>query len=747
MKETQVIYRAEKIDDCDRAFVSGTPFEKHYLWDEIDTAHQILDADQDALLKAEVESPSVAANNAQSIAIGWRSLHANGALTPNQPCYLLELEAANGRFASLLLTQLQSILSPQEWALFKPRYLLADSRAERVSECWQHSTLRPWIEQGHLEPVEYDARKQRFINLKSRRLILAANSIANPLVVIANGVFSGMRQSLHHVHYGKCFSAQLKDAVATKDSTLDATIERTQKYDTQEGESERGAYDYLWNEEQAPHFGHPLLPRYTERLDSGLVLIPQQMFEVIGRLTNLTTNGTLLLSNDRGFFGERRLREQSIPEMGPYTRYFLPINGHALSWHIESLGGNVTHYQSANDCPLHSLMWCPASKASAQLDSGDLVKNITYNTDAIVRRMCQLSCQSNELITADQLMSLLQLSDYDHHILFTHMGCLFDSLAQLDASQRISWRDTVTTIWRQYYLFKGDAQLLRDFGLLSMRLGAWDVAKQCLSYVINQLPNDIESRYYLALCLLHLGERDAVERQLLKCLEVNAGYEAAIDLMSQLGDWRTYCQKDHCYEPNLGRDHELSLHPLAGHYAEEFLYQYRDPSIAVMASLPDFDSVDEFEEWRQQQERTSDRGLYAVVHREHGLLGVVSLRWYQGAAFFYFWIGADYQGQGYGQRAAKILFSMAEQTLGICRIYTYAFDDNSRSFSALNELGFQPLPFKAKEPDDAYRFFSTTREPSSVQYGSLTSLLSGIESPIELLSNGEHLVALGVGNE
>jgi RimJ/RimL family protein N-acetyltransferase len=156
-----------------------------------------------------------------------------------------------------------------------------------------------------------------------------------------------------------------------------------------------------------------------------------------------------------------------------------------------------------------------------------------------------------------------------------------------------------------------------------------------------------------------------------------------------------------------------------------------------MTSLPQFSSVDEYENWRVKQVENENKSVYAVVHKEHGFVGAVSLHRHQYSAFFYFWIGADYQGQGYGQRAAQILFSMAEHTVGINGIYTCAFEDNSRSLAALGDLGFEPLPFKAKEPDEAYVFLTTDRSAMTEQYALLVRLLAAIESPIKLLSKGD----------
>lgn len=726
MNENMQISELAEGDPCGKQRSYSVAFERHEIWDAISMAHAGMDAYQEAIIKTEVESPNLARSYAQTIVSSWRSMQASASLQENQPCYLLELEATNGKFACWLLNALERLLSAREWDLFSPQYLLADSRPERISECWQHPALHQWIERGHLEPVEYDPRRQRFIDLKSRRLILGSGSIANPLTVLANGVFSGLRQSLYNIHYGKCFSARLASTASAASATQDDSVEKAGEPNT--------SLSYHWREMQTPQHTHALLPRYIERLDSGVVLLPDETIEVIGRITMLAGNGVLFLLSDRGFYSEADLRQQWIPEMGPCARYFLPINGHALSWHVESLNGNAAHYQSGYDSALHSMLWCPTGMSGAQLDTRQLTDNFSNSRDATVRRMSELAAHAQATISAEQLLALLDLSNFDHGILFAHLDCLRESLPHLDARQRIRWRSAMEKVWQQYYSLVEDAEFLTEFGLLSMRLGAWGVAKRSLSYVVERLPGHIASNYYLAATLLHLGERDSARQVIHRCLAMNPSFEDAIVLSRQLSKWQLRCQEDSCYDATLGRDREISLHPLAEHYAEEFLYQYRDPSIAVMTSLPDFDDVESFEKWQSEQYQPDNKGLYIIVHREHGLLGVVSLRWHRDMGFFYFWIGTDYQGQGIGQRAARLLFNMAQQTLGIRDFYTCVFRDNSRSISALEKLGFKQLPFTAKEPDEDYLFCHRSRAEAEGRhsYTALTELLNKIESPIKL---------------
>jgi RimJ/RimL family protein N-acetyltransferase len=717
------INQADAKSDLDALLLpQGIPFNQSEIWNELEQSQSELTTYQDSLFKSEVNSPNLALAYAQTIAHAWRQGVQQKVEKNNEPFYILELEASDGRFADLLLRELTAQLTAKEWHNFKPRYLLSDSREKRISNCWQHPRLRQWIEQGVIEPLQFDARTNCYVELKSRGLVLGKNSVSNPLFIIANGVFSSMRQSYYSIHYGRCFQALLNEEKQQLQASDD--------------------FEYQWQPVDNLTGQDALLPKYLERFDSAHVLLPQQMLTALKNVKEIANDDCFVLMTDRGFHSETDLREQSLPYMADCARYFLPINGHAVNWHAQAEGGQVINIQCAKDSSLHSIIHYPKDqligepskeKNTHELDQESVRTWFASCNDLTTRRMFELSHSANEVINLDQLYALLQLANFDHRILFTHLSCVFGALESINPQQRITWRDTLSKVWQRYYVFNEDADVLLDVALLAMRLGAWSTAKEVLTYIANDYPDHVEAHYYLSACQLHLGNLNLADRSIQQALQLAPNNEKLIGLKAHTAECRAICEVDACFNELLNQDNELSLQPLTGHYTEEFLYQYRDPTIAVMTSLPAFNSVDDFEEWRVKQIEKETKGIYAVVHKDLGFVGVVSLHRDQDSAFFYFWIGADYQGQGFGKRAAQLLFRMAAHTLGVQKFYTCAFEDNTRSISALTELGFEKLPFKAKEPDDDYAFFTTSREPLEGQYSSLSKLLAGIESPIELL--------------
>ncbi|HEY6925101.1 MAG TPA: GNAT family N-acetyltransferase, partial [Steroidobacteraceae bacterium] len=123
------------------------------------------------------------------------------------------------------------------------------------------------------------------------------------------------------------------------------------------------------------------------------------------------------------------------------------------------------------------------------------------------------------------------------------------------------------------------------------------------------------------------------------------------------------------------------------------------------------------------------------MHGCWGFVGVVSLQRHEDSAYFYFWIGADYQGRGFGRRAARLLFQQAAAT-GVSHQFASAYASNQRSRAALEDLGFEQMDVAAAAPDDDLVFFHRPGGGSNLAGESridrLCELLEAIGSPLSV---------------
>lgn len=178
----------------------------------------------------------------------------------------------------------------------------------------------------------------------------------------------------------------------------------------------------------------------------------------------------------------------------------------------------------------------------------------------------------------------------------------------------------------------------------------------------------------------------------------------------------------------------VSLTPLNFNHVADFGWQYGDASIAKLCNLPKFPSAQHWVHWLHLCQQEKERRLFAVMHEEFGFIGSVSLQVFNGIGFFYYWLGADFQGLGLGPKAVDILMSVGRRYLGMECCYAKVFDFNKPSHRAIVKLGFERLPFKAAAPSEAEVFYYQGEEKDIEQHHKeLARLLDKMNSGIDLV--------------
>lgn len=177
----------------------------------------------------------------------------------------------------------------------------------------------------------------------------------------------------------------------------------------------------------------------------------------------------------------------------------------------------------------------------------------------------------------------------------------------------------------------------------------------------------------------------------------------------------------------------LSLTPLQFYHVADFGWQYGDEEIARLCNLPVFSSGQHWMAWLHQCQQEKQRHLFAVMHQDYGFIGSVSLQVFDGIGFFYYWLGKDFQGQGFGPLAVDILMALGRNYLGMHSCYAKVFDYNLASGKAVSKLGFKRLPFRALPPSDAEVFYyrGQTRDLAA-HHDALSWLLDKLNSGIYL---------------
>ncbi len=178
---------------------------------------------------------------------------------------------------------------------------------------------------------------------------------------------------------------------------------------------------------------------------------------------------------------------------------------------------------------------------------------------------------------------------------------------------------------------------------------------------------------------------------------------------------------------------KLTLEPLACHHLDEFFWQYWDPDIAELCCLPTFENNQQWYDWLKYQQSLSDQTNYAVRHKIYGFIGIVSLVVHRQVGFFYFWIGKDFQGMGFGTDAVSLLLELGREQHKINCCYAKVFEHNIASQKAMHKLGFKRLSFNAAPPwENEQLYYSGKIKSETEQCTELQQLFTDMNSETEV---------------
>ncbi|MFM0643402.1 GNAT family N-acetyltransferase [Paraburkholderia bryophila] len=736
---------------------------------------------------------------ADAIVCFWETESALGTLDSDQSLYVLDVSPGRGVLAWLLVQAIEDRLSSSDVAGVDWRYLVCDegcdegreagevnavATASPVHETLQHlrthSRFASLIETGRLDTASWSLFTDGALRPDGQQTVI--ERLVNPVVAVAAGWFSRQPADLYAAHYGQWLEAYVE---ADIDVSADAA-----------------AYtlSYRWQpastDDLAPLWG-PLAERYVASLVSASVLLPTGAMALADALRRLSGERYLMLACDIGASSEADLRDGALSAPDTWlpgdTR--APVNFHALAWRQPS-AWVVQRQTDAHDLAVQA-GWSRAGSEppmTARLKLTDIIERCEP-CDA--RRLAQVAESVAEHAPLDTLATLLRASAYDPAVLAAMLPHWPARAAQLSGASNQTvqlWRHAFAQTWRHHLPDTQTVQFDAQLASAAAASGDWQLAKEIWRSVLAvdenarlgsvgdagelrrwsevnganeaQTVNDAKATFgaqaanetqatheaneqhharwracvhlHLAHCLASSGELPAA------CTHVEHAHMLDPDdpdvhaWQIELEARATRRRALPWYRPDLARDAALSIEPLGVEHADALLAAFTDPHLAALANLPSLNEPQDVQKWLEADATEAGRMSYAVMDARCGFIGVVSLCRAGDAAHFYFWIDVHAQGQGFGTRAAQLLFEQARAD-GIADIFTASYAENARSHAALRRLGFNRLPVRpATEPEVGF-FHLCTAVAGAAAHVSLqdtiarfTNLCEAIDAPVEL---------------
>ncbi|MBR1218545.1 hypothetical protein JQ557_11130 [Bradyrhizobium sp. U87765 SZCCT0131] len=468
-------------------------------------------------------NPTIANAYAEIALAFWRDRQR---LAPQpEPLTICELGAGSGRFAFHFLKRLESLcadagLRPQ---LF--RYVLTDAADVDFSFWRDHPRFEPFFADGRLDIARCDVMAPGPLTLQVSGEVVGPDSLAHPLLVIANYLFDSVPQDLFHFRDQRVYSCGVSLAVDTEPDALDTAelLDRLQvHYDDEELDA---PYEEPWLQQ--------LMSRYRRQLRDAHVLVPAAGLRSIRSLAGLSAHGAMVLSADKGHHRLAELEGLAPPGLVRHGSFSLSVNYHAFVQACTDAGGLAlvsTEHRASID--IVGLLWLEDASAHAETQLAYRHHVLEFGPDSFYR-ITKHARPTIPHMAVEDILAYLRLGRYDSHQFGRYLPRLLELAPAMDSDVRLDVAAAVERVWDMYFPLGEELDLANRIGALLYAIDDYSGAMAYFERSMAIYGVDTGTLYNIAACHHLLGARDVAAAVLRKVLDYEPDNDAARCLLSE----------------------------------------------------------------------------------------------------------------------------------------------------------------------------------------------------------------------
>jgi len=261
----------------------------------------------------------------------------------DKPFYIIELGAGTGQFSFYCLKRLMYLKQQFQLDHVKICYVMADFVKANVDFWQQQPVLKPFVDDGVLDFANFDLEAGHDIVLQQRGMTLSTETVANPIMVIANYVFDSTRHDAFHMQKNKVCESLVSLRTSPQNVTEGKPIrlEKTDVHFSYHDIDPAHYYeDETWN---------GLLTDCQEKLSSGNFCIPVGMLRCLKQLQSFSNNRLMLLASDKAYTRSANIANRGDPYMAFHDNAFsVTVNFYSVGRYFEQHGGVAIHQPSSD---------------------------------------------------------------------------------------------------------------------------------------------------------------------------------------------------------------------------------------------------------------------------------------------------------------------------------------------------------------------------------------------------------------
>jgi len=443
-------------------------------------------------------NPAVGQAYAELVLAFLRDLSLKG--QQKETVYLLELGAGHGRLCYHFFKHFEKYYEHSALPLPPFCYILSDFTESNLSFWQEHPRLQPYLSLGWLDIALCDAESSDCVYLQSIDKTITRTSLAQPLIVIANYFFDTIPQELFHIEkntlsHGLLSLSTEVDPASMTTAELIASVQLDFDY--------RDAKKPIYESE--PVFDE-ILENYRQKLDQTHLLFPHIGLRCLERLRQLSQQGLLLLTADKGAHSLRDIDHRPKPKLSSHGSFSLTVNYHAFSEYCTRQGGlPLFPGQPHASLDLGCLLFLSEPNSYQETLNAFLRFVNDFGPDDYFS-LKKLIEEHYNTLSVREIIATLRLSGYDARIFGQMWPHLSQIVSDISSKQRSMLFDATARIWDNYYPLGEATDIPQILGDLLLLL---DFYKEAIFYF--EMSNIIyekasETLYKIALCYCLSGQ-------------------------------------------------------------------------------------------------------------------------------------------------------------------------------------------------------------------------------------------------
>lgn len=349
-------------------------------------------------------------------------------LNKDEPVYIVELASGTGFFGYFFIRELVSKVQYfEKLKALKLQYVMTDFVDSIVKTWRENEMLAPFDATGVLDYAIFRPEDDTQLTLRKAGITLNADTIKNPIIALANYFFDSIPNDIFRIEDGRLqegrmrFSRSLEDVDPESPVTMNQLIREEYYVDTELPYYPQGICNQI-------------LDDYQRYFQNGSILFPISALKCLCNLKTMSGGNLVLISSDKGYthidYMDDHFEHGYVTHGGAFS---FMVNYNAICRFFLHQGG---HVYTNTDEPLTTVL-CVMTHSmkepqhAAYMFQEALRKRNTVNGFFHSHQLMYAHTHDDPEKLWKSYWAFLQLSNYDHYLLYTCIE-LLNAMVQKD---------------------------------------------------------------------------------------------------------------------------------------------------------------------------------------------------------------------------------------------------------------------------------------------------------------------------